>query len=166
MNNLRGRLGSTRQTRRGLGCDTDSSTNFAGQHRNRLICQIPLGFGHQDEPLVSPNINEVGRNSWAGQCGAKIHIYEIRNLRNPCVEKGMHTRSQQIFSSRSRMGKRESDAHVRGAAVAQRLRSDPFGGGETRHESAEASKIGGSMKSRHPASNLFYEKTTTTGIGH
>jgi hypothetical protein len=30
-----------------------------------------------------------------------------------------------------------------------------FGGGETRHENAKASKIGGSMKSRHPASNLF-----------
>jgi hypothetical protein len=53
------------------------------------------------------------------------------------------------------MGKRESDAHVRDAAVAQRLHSATFGGGETRHENAEASKIGGSMKSRHPASNLF-----------
>jgi hypothetical protein len=33
-----------------------------------------------------------------------------------------------------------------------------FGGGETRHENAEASKAGGSMKSRHPASNLFMKK--------
>jgi hypothetical protein len=30
-----------------------------------------------------------------------------------------------------------------------------FGGGETRHENAEASKAGGPMKLRHPASNLF-----------
>ncbi len=51
--------------------------------------------------------------------------------------------AQPYFSSRSRMGKRESDAHVRGAAVAQRLHSATFGGGETRHENAEASKIGG-----------------------
>jgi hypothetical protein len=33
-----------------------------------------------------------------------------------------------------------------------------FGGGETRHENAEASKIGESMKSRHPASNFFMKK--------
>jgi hypothetical protein len=33
-----------------------------------------------------------------------------------------------------------------------------FGGGETRHENAEASKAGGSMKSRHPASNFFMKK--------
>jgi hypothetical protein len=30
-----------------------------------------------------------------------------------------------------------------------------FGGGETRHENAKASKAGGPMKLRHPASNLF-----------
>ncbi len=53
------------------------------------------------------------------------------------------------------MGKRESDAHVRGAAVAQRLHFATFGGGETRHENAKVSKAGGPMKSRHPASNLF-----------
>jgi hypothetical protein len=33
-----------------------------------------------------------------------------------------------------------------------------FGGGETRHENAEASKAWGPMKSRHPASNLFMKK--------
>jgi len=141
MNNLRGRLGSTRQVR-GLGCDTDSSIfserfdarlhgagindeENAGQNRNRLICQIPLGFGQQDEPLVSPNINEVGRNSWAGQCGAKIYIYEIRNLRNPCFEKGMHTRSQQFY----------------------------FGGGETRHANTETLLTFGEISEvRQPAS--------------
>jgi hypothetical protein len=80
------------------------------------------------------------------------HCY--RNL-NPCAEEGMHTRSQQIFSSRSRMGNREPDAHARDAAVAQRLHSDTFGGGETRHENAEALKIGGSIELRHPASNLL-----------
>jgi hypothetical protein len=33
-----------------------------------------------------------------------------------------------------------------------------FGGGETRHENAKASKAGGPMKLRHPASNLFMKK--------
>jgi hypothetical protein len=33
-----------------------------------------------------------------------------------------------------------------------------FGGGETRHENAKASKAGGSMKLRHPASNFFMKK--------
>ncbi len=39
--------------------------------------------------------------------------------------------------------------------MAQRLHSATFGGGETRHENAEASEAGGPMKLRHPASNLF-----------
>lgn len=56
-----------------------------------------------------------------------------RNHGNPCAEKGMHTRSQQIF----------------------------FGGGEDPTAKSNASKAGGLMKLRHPASNLFYEKTTT-----
>jgi hypothetical protein len=73
--------------------------------------------------------------------------------------------AQPYFSSRSRMGKRESDAHVRGAAVAQRLHSATFGGGETRHENARASKIGGSMKLRHPASNLFMKYLIMLVIG-
>ena len=50
-----------------------------------------------------------------------------RNHGNPCAEEGMHARSQQLY----------------------------FGGGETRHENAEASKAWGPMKLRHPASNLF-----------
>jgi hypothetical protein len=33
-----------------------------------------------------------------------------------------------------------------------------FGGGETRHENAEASKAWGPMKLRHPASNFFMKK--------
>jgi hypothetical protein len=66
-----------------------------------------------------------------------------RNHGNPCAEKWMHTRPQQIFSSRSRMGKRESDAHVRGAAVAQRLHSAIFGSGELPTENAELQRLGG-----------------------
>ncbi len=33
-----------------------------------------------------------------------------------------------------------------------------FGGGETRHENAKASKAGGPMKLRYPASNFFMKK--------
>jgi hypothetical protein len=66
-----------------------------------------------------------------------------RNHGNPCAEKWMHTRPQQIISSRSRMGKRESDAHVRGAAVAQRLHSAIFGSGELPTENAELQRLGG-----------------------
>jgi hypothetical protein len=49
------------------------------------------------------------------------------------------------------MGKRESDAHVRGAAVAQRLRSDPFGGGVVTDRKCGASKAGGLMKCATPS---------------
>ena len=49
---------------------------------------------------------------------------------NPCVVKGMHTRSQQIFLAGAGWAI-QTDAHARGAAVTQRLRSAPFGGGET-----------------------------------
>jgi hypothetical protein len=59
------------------------------------------------------------------------------------------------------MGNVNSDAHARNVAVAQRLHSATFGGGETRHENAEASEAGGSMKSRHPASNLFMKLLLT-----
>ena len=40
-----------------------------------------------------------------------------------------------------------------------------FGSGETRHENARASKIGGSMKLRHPASNLFMKYLLMLVIG-
>jgi hypothetical protein len=51
--------------------------------------------------------------------------------------------AQPYFSSRSRMGKRESDAHVRGAAVAQRLHSATFGGRATRLQMRKLQKSGG-----------------------
>ena len=43
--------------------------------------------------------------------------------------------------------------------MAQRLHSDTFEGGATRHENVEASKIyGGSMRLRHPVLNFFMKK--------
>ena len=126
------------------------------------------GAGINDEENAGQRSNTGATVWWTPWSGglqglfARVELKSTphwsRNHGNPCAEKGMHTRPQQIFSSRSRMGKRESDAHVRGAAVAQRLHSAIFGGGETRHENAKASKAGGSMKSRHPASNLFMKK--------
>jgi hypothetical protein len=169
MNNLRGRLGSTRQVR-GLGCDTDSSI-FSERFDARLH-----GAGINDEENAGRysktdechigrrrfglSLRTVGATSWSGEGYGLLVVsapdntapHYPRNHGNPYIEEGMHTRSQQIFSSRSRMGNREPDAHARDAAVAQRLHSESFGGGETRHENAEALKIGGSIELRHPAS--------------
>jgi hypothetical protein len=175
MNNLRGRLGSTRQVR-GLGCDTDSSTNLEGiiegtqRHCNSEtyamvsdLSPFPLserfdarlhGAGINDEENAGQrnNIDErhiarqrfglshrtVGATSWSGDsmaygCVGPVnemtpHCY--RNHNNPCAEKGMHIRSQQIFLAGAGWVLR-SDAHARGVAVTQRLRSANFGGGAT-----------------------------------
>lgn len=43
MNNLRGRIGSTRHLMRGLGCNADSSTTFGGgetQHENAKASKV------------------------------------------------------------------------------------------------------------------------------
>jgi hypothetical protein len=117
MKNLRGRIGSTRLFMRGLGCNADSS-NFG--------CELRSG----------PHS--------AGQC---CHINDIRNGRSLLKRTGgsILVRSQQLYFSRSRMGSLVPNAHARGAAVAQRLHSELFGGGETRHANAEATKVGGLM---------------------
>jgi hypothetical protein len=103
----------------------------------------------------------VAATSWSGEGYGLLVVsapdntapHYPRNHGNPYIEKGMHTRSQQIFSSRSRMGSLVTDAHARGAAVAQRLHSESFGGGETRHANAETSLIFGEISEvRQPAS--------------
>jgi len=110
----------------------------------------------------------------------------LLDSRKPHAVKGMHTRSQQIFSvsycsDKGNAAVREatghiipllrnrikaepsflagagwvvdSDAHARDAAVAQRLHSDLFGGGETRHANAETSLTFGEISEvRQPAS--------------
>ena len=152
MDNLRGRLGSTRHER-GLGCNTDSSTNSEG------IIEGKMSVNSLSD--LSPLQTFAGQRSntgatvwwtpWSGDSKAYWPVSALsntaphcyRNHGNPCAEKGMHTRSQQSFSSRSRMGKCESDAHARGAAVAQRLHSATFGGGETRMQMRELQKLGG-----------------------
>ena len=143
---LRGRLGSTRQVR-GLGCNTDSST-FSERFDARLH-----GAGINDEENAGQRSNTgatVWWTPWSGGLQGLSACVELksaphwsRNHGNPCAEKGMHTSSQQIFFSRSRMGKRESDAHARSAAVAQRLHSATFGGEETRMQMRELQRSGG-----------------------
>jgi hypothetical protein len=230
MDNLRGRLGSTRKTKRGRGCDAASSSfdpanasAMQAHFRPELTGSAPKTFGECgrylaaviegitvskarqsarimgmsdlsrsftserfDARLHGAGTNDeenAGRYSirmsatsgdrgsalvcerWAPHRGREIvrlmvvsapyntapHCY--RNHGNLYIEEGMHTRSQQIFSSRSRMGNREPDAHARDAAVAQRLHSDLFGGGETRHANAETSLIFGEISEvRQPAS--------------
>jgi hypothetical protein len=54
------------------------------------------------------------------------------------------------------MGNREPDAHARDAAVAQRLHSAIFGGGETR-ENESLLTFGEISKLRHLASISLYE---------
>ena len=126
--NLRGRLGSTRITKRGLGCNADSSTNFSslktvGRHLNRKLDQAP------DARLTDEE--NAGQRSKRGapygvSCGQEIarlmarishkmipHCY--RHHGNLCAEEGMHTRSQQIF----------------------------FGGGETRMQMRRLQRLGG-----------------------
>jgi hypothetical protein len=66
------------------------------------------------------------------------------------------------YSMNNLRGRTGSTRHLMRGLGCNADSSTTFGGGETRHENARASKIGGSMKLRHPASNLFYEKTTTT----
>jgi hypothetical protein len=164
MNNLRGRLGSTRQVR-GLGCDTDSSIIWCELHSGLHLAaviegSIPFlglsdlsrssiserfdarlhGAGINDEENTGQrsmdechigrqrfglSLRTVGATSWSGGVKLKAHAFVCRNHGNPCAEKGMHTRSQQLY----------------------------FGGGETRHENAETSLIFGEISEvRQPAS--------------
>ena len=158
MDNLRGRLGSTRHER-GLGCDTDSSI-FAGcieGMTNRTVPSSLREYGCMSD--LKSRINAGQRSNtgatvwwtpWSGGLQGLSACAELksashwsRNHGNPCAEKGMHTSSQQIFFSRSRMGWLCADAHARDAAVAQRLHPATFGGGETRMQMRELQRLGG-----------------------
>jgi hypothetical protein len=153
MNNLRGRLGSTRQVR-GLGCDTDSS-NFGCELHSGLhlaaVIEGSLGIlGDSDLSRSSTfagqrsmdechigrqrfglSLRTVGATSWSGEGYGLLVVsapdntapHYPRNHGNPCAEKGMHTRSQQLY----------------------------FGGGETR-ESETLLIFGEISEVCHPAS--------------
>ena len=129
MDNLRGRLGSTRHER-GLGCDTDSSI-FAGciegdqRHWNSETYVMSSDLKSRDAGqrnntgatvLVTPRSGD-SKAYWPVSAPSNTAPHCYRNL-NPCAEKGMHTRSQHYL----------------------------FGGGATRMQMRAASKIGGSMK--------------------
>lgn len=161
MDNLRGRLGSTRHER-GLGCNADSSTNSEGIIEGKMsvnslsdlsplqIFGCELRSGQHPAGQRSNTGATVWWTPWSGGLQGLSACAELksashwsRNHGNPCAEKGMHTRSQQIFFSRSRMGWLCADAHARDAAVAQRLHSATFGGGETRMQMRELQRSGG-----------------------
>jgi len=139
MNNLRGRLGSTRQVR-GLGCDTDSSI-FSERFDARLH-----GAGINDEENAGRyNIwmsgmdweFSVAATSWSGEGYGLLVVsapdntapHYPRNHGNPYIGKGMHTRSQQLY----------------------------FGGGETRHANAETSLTFGEISEVRQPVSFFYE---------
>jgi hypothetical protein len=93
------------------------------------------GAGINDEENAGQRSNTGATVWWTPWSGglqglfARTELKSVshwsRNHGNPCAEKGMHTRSQQIF----------------------------FGGGETRHENAETSLIFGEISEvRQPAS--------------
>jgi hypothetical protein len=124
---LRGRLGSTRKTKRGLGCNTDSSTNSEGIIEGKMsvnslsdLSPLQTFAGQRNNTgatvLVTPRSGD-SKAYWPVSAPSNTAPHCYRNL-NPCAEKGMHTRSQHYL----------------------------FGGGATRMQMRAASKIGGSMK--------------------
>ena len=93
---LRGRQGSTRPVR-GLGCNTDSSTN------SEMIFGCELRSGPHSAGQRSNTGATVWWTPWSGGIqglSARVELKSTphwsRNHRNPCAEKGSTTRSQQI----------------------------------------------------------------------
>jgi hypothetical protein len=135
MNNLRGRLGSTRKTKRGRGCDAASSI-FSERFDARLH-----GAGINDEENAGRYKKRmsgmdwefsVAATSWSGEGYGLLVVsapdntapHYPRNHGNPYIEKGMHTRSQHYF----------------------------LGAGSYRHKNAELHWSWGASEVRHPAS--------------
>lgn len=97
---LRGRLGSTRKTKRGLGCNTDSSTNSEGiiEGGNSFLSPSdPSPF-----PLFAGQRSNTDERLGLGILGCR-HIelgrspYGDRKFGNPCAEKVSAHRSRQLF---------------------------------------------------------------------
>lgn len=111
MNNFAGCIeGTTNRTvlspLREHGCVSDLKSRItAGRYNETDECHI----GRQRFGL---SLRTVGATSWSGEGYGLLVVsapdntapHYPRNHGNPYIEEGMHTRSQQIFSSRSRMG--------------------------------------------------------------
>jgi hypothetical protein len=128
MNNLRGRLGSTRKTKRGRGCDAASSSfdpanasAMQAHFRPELTGSAPKTFGecgryfagrysktderHIGRQRFGLSLRTVGATSWSGEGYGLLVVsapdntapHYSRHHRNPYIEKGMHTRSQQLL---------------------------------------------------------------------
>jgi len=94
----------------------------------------------QRDNTASAAFSVLAACSAAGGMGGACSLLDSRK---PHAEEGMHTRSQQIFLAGAGWVALVSDAHARGAAVAQRLHSDTFGGGETRMQMRNLQRLGG-----------------------
>lgn len=119
MDNLRGRLGSTRKTKRGLGCNADSSTNLAAViEGGQRSCNSEAYATPSD---LSRSSNFAGRyskrmsgmdwefsvaaTSWSGEGYGLLVVsapdntapHYPRNHGNPYIGKKARLRSQQIF---------------------------------------------------------------------
>ena len=100
----------------------------------------------------------VAATSWSGdsmaygQCWPRIiqHPTAIATMETRISERRRVFVPSKSFSSRSRMGNRFADAHARDAAVAQRLHSAPFGGGETRMQMRSFANLGRLTKCATP----------------
>jgi hypothetical protein len=150
---------------RGLGCDTDSSTNFSsletvGRHLNRKPVRKSPKFGLPDEENISKRFD-------ARLHGAGINDEENAGQRNNTDER--HIGRQRFGLSRRTVGATswsggiELEAHASVcrnhgnpcAVKGMHTRSQQFyfGGGETRHENAETSLTFGEISEvRQPAS--------------
>jgi hypothetical protein len=167
MDNLRGRLGSTRQVR-GLGCNADSSTNFSslktvGRHPNRKPCWIKAFRGLPDEENVSEGIIEgkMSVNSlsdlsplqiFSERFDARLHGAGINDEENAGQRR---TRKSATLGDRGLALVAEQWTHNPCAEEGMHTRSQQlyFGGGETRHANAETSLIFGEISEvRQPAS--------------
>ena len=119
MDNLRGRLGSTRKTKRGLGCNADSSTTLAAviegtvssvavkRHLARVsdLSRSSTFVGQRsrtDERRVgawhrSATSRSGGFHGLSASMELKSMSHWSRNLGNPCAEKVRPHRPRQYF---------------------------------------------------------------------
>lgn len=110
-----------------------------GKTENSGFSDLNLGIGYAGQHSKTATLCFLakGRMARSGEMHGLLACEELqslphctRNLGNPYVEKEARLRPQPHFT---------------------------FGGGEDQTAKSKASKAGGLMKLRHPASNLFYE---------
>jgi hypothetical protein len=81
MNNLRGRLGSTRQVR-GLGCDTDSSTIWCELHSGLHLAAVIEGGQRSCNSEAYATPSDLSRSSISERFDARLHGAGINDEEN------------------------------------------------------------------------------------